>query len=88
MTEVEQRPQFQLRALISLREASSLIGKEGSNIEMIKEQAGVSISVSKKTNATERIVTVKGDLPNIAQVSNFKRLFDRLGRYPIQPQES
>ena len=59
---------FQLRGLLSSKEASTLIGKNGANIQSIRESAQVTIGVSKQTKSTERVVTVKGQISNVATV--------------------
>ena len=60
---------FQLRGLLTTREASSLIGREGSNIKSIREEFQVVIMVSKmQPKSSERIVTIRGDIEMVAKV--------------------
>ena len=58
-----------LRSLVSTRDAGVIIGRNGSHVQEIREQAGVSIRLSEYLpTQQERVLTVYGIVDGIGKV--------------------
>ncbi|KAI8831006.1 hypothetical protein BJ741DRAFT_567730 [Chytriomyces cf. hyalinus JEL632] len=57
-----------MRAIITMKEAGMIIGKNGKNVAEIRETSGARVTVSENVNgATERVVTIVGPLDTVAK---------------------
>lgn len=67
---------LEVRLLIAEEEAPVLIGKGGSNSKQLREKNGVHLTLSKTSEAAERICTIRGSVTHLAEcISQMTELF-------------
>ncbi|KAI9333138.1 hypothetical protein BDR26DRAFT_868645 [Obelidium mucronatum] len=60
--------QMSMRAIISMKEAGMIIGKNGKNVADIRDSSGAKVTVSENVSgAAERVLTIVGPLDTIAK---------------------
>lgn len=62
---------IELKMLVPNAKAGTVVGKQGSNLKMIREQSGINVQLHKEDIMGERLITAGGSLESIQGVAQW-----------------